>query len=195
MNWSVPRILLALSVTGGLFLIISGEDPVEHKETTTQERIGKPAVNQYREQWQTAPENRSYSQAPVFPPNYSNSNRFEHSSQAGPSWDQRFPEPRFRPIDKSSDATGASPSDARQNQQENRAFSYDPPSYDYPDYRNQGQQTPPSAWSGRFRPLDEKRQSKRWHGNYRRMSTWPEQLVAPNRSASYLKLAEVPIER
>ena len=193
MNWSVSRILLALSVIGGLYFLIAEDDPVEHKEASNQKRLDNPAVAQHRETSQTDPQHGWFSQAPMLPPTYSN--RFEQPSQAGNTWDWGFPEPRFRPMDKNSNTTGGSPSETRQRQQDNPAFTYDPPTFNYPDYRNQGQQTPPSGWSGRFRPLDEKRQSKRWHGNYRRMSTWPEQLVAPNRSASYFKLAGSPILR
>lgn len=190
MNLSAPRIFLALIAVGAVYLYFTDDEPaVAPNETKYQQLIAKPAITPPLNQRQYIPQDERYRQAPPsIPPTYSHG--FGQQPGVGQHWDSQFPDSHFRPLDQSNSMTGGSQSGVWPSQPENRAFSYGSPSYDYPDYRYQGHQPSPNSMLERFRPWDEKRQSKRWHGNYQRMSTWPEQLAAPNRSASYLRLAD-----
>lgn len=187
MSLSVPKILFTLGLVGAVFLFFSDDESVAPKTVKHKEHITKPTVVKSPQPQQFRPRGERYSGTPAVTQNYFN--EFAQSPGAGQHWESRFPESHFRPHDQNNNIVGGYQADTRQPQPDHPAFSYGPPSYGYPDYRNQGGQPPPNAMIERFRPLDEKRQQKRWHGNYHPMSTWPEQMVAPDRSASYLRLA------
>jgi len=188
MSLNIPRVLLALGAVGAVYLFFSDDEPVAPKEVKNQQHVTKPAITRSPEPRQYLPrDGQYYSQTPAVPPTYSYGSG--QRSGVGQHWDSQFPESHFRPPDQTGNETGGSQPETRQPQPNNPAYPYGPPGYDYPDYRYQNRQSSPNTRLERFRPLDEKRQSKRWQGNYQRLSTWPEQLVAPNRSASYLRLA------
>ncbi|MCB1750325.1 MAG: hypothetical protein KDI74_01300 [Gammaproteobacteria bacterium] len=188
MDLRVTRILLALSLVTIVYLLFSDDDQVVTELTEHQLQTTKPAINQTTEAQQyRRPQGGQYQGSPAVPPKYSS--RFGQRPGADPDWSAQFPESHFRSPDQRGSVAGGYQPEIRQPQPNYPTFSYGPPSYDYPDYRYPGQQTLPNAMMERFRPLDEQRKTKRWHGNYQRMSTWPEQLASPDRSAYYLRLA------
>ncbi len=180
MSLGIEKVLLALIAFGVIYLIIAEDEPAVPKEVKQLGRIEKPAVIQYPKPPRYSSRNRQYSQTPVAPKSYSDP--FEHPLDTRQNWNSRFPQYRFRPLDEDRNKTTPYQSDTQQQQSKQPAFFYDLPGYRYPDNRNRKRQSSPGKNSERFRPLDEKRQLRRWQGSYRRMSRLPEQLVAPRRS-------------
>jgi len=186
MDLSITKILLVLGAFGVLFLFVSEDETIAPKEEKDLQRVTRPTIDRNTEIRKYRPLSGELSRPPVNQPAYSN--RFEQSSAADRQREMLFPEARFRPLDQNSGESSGYQSGTANVQPGYPAFSYGQPGHSYPNYRYQGGQIAPNPMLERFRPLDEKRQSKRWQGNFQRMTTWPEQLAAPNRP-SILRLA------
>jgi len=186
MNLSKPKIFLILGVAAAIFWFVSDDEPVLTEQAEAPQRNTKPVLKPDWEREQYSRQSNQYSQVPAFtPPAF---NHYGQPPAADNRWQSQYPESRFRPLDKSRDKAEGSKPDYRKYQPAPPSFSYGPDGQTYPQFHYNDGRTQADSMSGRFRPWDEKRQSRRWQGNFRRMTHWPEQLAAPLRY-SPLRLA------
>jgi hypothetical protein len=176
MNLSTPKILLVLIVVAAGYLLYPEDETVVSTEAKYQPNIVKPSVSQYPASQKYPPRGQRYSQTDTFRPTYSGG--FEQPPEIIKHRNPGFPEYRFRPLDEKRGAAGRYQSESQQLRPEYPTYSKDLPGNEYPNYRSQYPQDAPNPLFQQFRPLDEKRQSKRWQGNYWPKSTFPEQLAA-----------------
>lgn len=179
MNLSKPKVLLVLGVAAAIFWFVSDDKPPVTEQTKVLQPDSKPVLKPQREMERFGPRSDQYSQAPFYPP--ASFERYGQPPVMDSRWASQYPESRFRPLDQNRKQAEVTRPDSRQFQSTTPNFSYAPSGQEFPQYRYNDGRTQADSMSGRFRPWDEKRQSRRWQGNFQRMTYWPEQLAAPER--------------
>ena len=179
MNLSKSKILLVLIVLGVLYVFFGGDESVPPTETQQRESVTRPMITVNRVPRQSNSVHNRSSERSALPPTFSGGFEQWQGERYSAPESSEF---RFRPLEPNRASTGRYQSDKPRLRPQYPAYSNDLPGYDYPNYSDRYQPGPPGPASEQFRPLDEMQQSKRWQGNYRRMSTLPGQLALPGGS-------------